>query len=219
MPPAADSMVVVEPSASVSEASGARSPMSGPVAMSVRQPSAGAGVGVFVGTGVGVSVGLGVGVFVGTGVGVSVGLGVGVFVGRGAGVSVGCGAGVGVGLASVPSIVPWRPPNRSGVAVGCRCGSVGGRQSGGIGGCGRWRVRRDWSGCVHGDRRRGGRWRVRRDWSGRVRGDRRQGGRCAPTGREREHEQRGGCRSQKEAVSRSRAHRLHVKRFPARRHP
>ena len=124
MPPAADSMVVVEPSASVSEASGARSPMSGPVAMSVRQPSAGAGVGVFVGTGVGVSVGLGVGVFVGTGVGVSVGcgLGVGVFVGRGVGASVGCGAGVGVGLASVPSIVPWRPPNRSGVAVGAGVG-------------------------------------------------------------------------------------------------
>ena len=126
MPPAADSMVVVEPSASVSEASGARSPTSGPVAMSVRQPSAGEGVGVFVGTGVGVSVGLGVGVFVGTGVGVSVGLGVGVFVGRGVGVSLGCGSGVGVGFSSVPSIVLWRPPNTSGVAVGAGVGvSVG----------------------------------------------------------------------------------------------
>ena len=124
MPPAADSMVVVEPSASVSEASVARSPMSGPVAMSVRQPSAGADVGVGTGVGVLVGCGVGVGVFVGRGVGVSVGcgLGVGVFVGRGVGVSMGRGAGVGGGLASVPSIVPWRPPNRSGVAVGAGVG-------------------------------------------------------------------------------------------------
>ena len=130
MPPAADSMVVVEPSASVSEASGARSPTSGPAAMSVRQPSAGAGVGVFVGTGVGVSVGLGVGVFVGTGVGVSVGLGVGVFVGTGVGVSVGCGSGVGGGFSSVLSIVPWRPPNRSGAAVGAGVGVLVGARVG-----------------------------------------------------------------------------------------
>ena len=132
MPPAADSMVVVEPSASVSEASGARSPTSGPAAMSVRQPSAGAGVGVFVGTSVGVSVGcgLGVGVFVGMGVGVSVGLGVGVFVGTGVGVFVGCDSGVGVGFSSVPSIVPWRPPNRSGAAVGAGVGVLVGARVG-----------------------------------------------------------------------------------------
>ena len=99
-PPAVASMVAVEPSASVSEASVARSPTPAPVARSVRQPLAGAGsgVGVSVGTGVGVSVGcgLGVGVFVGRGVGVGVSAGCGVTPGAGVGVSVGCGAGVGV---------------------------------------------------------------------------------------------------------------------------
>lgn len=129
LPPAADSMVVVEPSGRVREASVARSPMPEPVATSVRQPVAGAGsgVGVSVGSGAGVGVlvgaGLGVGVFVGCGVGVGVsvgcGSGVGVLagcapvdgagVGVGAGVSVGSGAGIGVLVGA-------------GVSVGCGSG-------------------------------------------------------------------------------------------------
>lgn len=56
------------------------------------------GVGVLVGSGVGVSVGTKVGVSVGAGVGVSVGTKVGVLVGSGVGVAVATLVGIGVGV-------------------------------------------------------------------------------------------------------------------------
>lgn len=56
------------------------------------------GIGVMVGTLVGVFVGNGTDVLVGCSVAVLVGVGVGVFVGNGTGVLVGCGVGVFVGV-------------------------------------------------------------------------------------------------------------------------